>query len=110
MSEFVYLYRGGDGASSPEEMQKTMQKWTDWLKSLTDRGHIKDPGQPLERTGKLVRGKSRTVTDGPYAEKDLVGGYTLIEAKDLGQAVELSVGCPIFEAGGLVEVRPVMKM
>jgi hypothetical protein len=91
-------------------MQKTMQKWTDWLKSLTDRGHIKDPGQPLERTGKLVRGKSRTVTDGPYAEKDLVGGYTLIEAKDLGQAVELSVGCPIFEAGGLVEVRPVMKM
>jgi hypothetical protein len=58
----------------------------------------------------LVRGKSRTVIDGPYAEKDLVGGYTLIEAKDLGQAVELSVGCPIFEAGGLVEVRPVMKM
>jgi hypothetical protein len=110
MSQFLYLYRGGDSAASPQEMQKRMQKWVDWLKSLTDQGHIKDPGQPLERTGKLVRGKNKGVTDGPYAEKDLVGGYTLVEAKDLGQAVELSAGCPIFDAGGLVEVRPVMKM
>jgi hypothetical protein len=110
MSEFVYLYRSGEPPSSPQEAQTRMQKWVAWLKSLTDQGHVKDPGQPLERTGKVVRGKNRSVTDGPYAEKDLVGGYTLIEAKDLGQAVELSVGCPIFDAGGFVEVRPVMKM
>jgi len=58
-----------------------------------------------------IRGKSKVVTDGPYAEsKDIVGGYTLIQAKDLGEAAELSKGCPIFESGGLVEVRPVMEM
>jgi hypothetical protein len=39
-----------------------------------------------------------------------VGGYTLIEAKDLAQAAQLAGGCPIFEYDGLVEVRPVMKM
>jgi len=39
-----------------------------------------------------------------------VGGYTLIEASNLEQAVELSKGCPIFEFDGAVEVRPVMKM
>jgi hypothetical protein len=39
-----------------------------------------------------------------------VGGYTLIEAKDLAQAAELSKGCPIFDAGGMVEVRPIQKM
>ena len=51
------------------------------------------------------------MTDGPFAEaKDIVGGYTLIEARDLDQAVELSKGCPIFEVDGAVEVRPVMKM
>src|SRR5262247_2588679 len=56
----------------------------------------------------LVEGARR---DGPYAEaKDIVGGYTLIEARDLGQAVELSKGCPILEADGTVEVRPVMKI
>jgi hypothetical protein len=51
------------------------------------------------------------VTDGPFAEvKDLVGGYSLIEAKDLAEAAELSKGCPVFERNGFVEVRPIMKM
>ena len=111
MSEFVYLYRGGESGHSPERMQQTMQKWVAWLKDLGQKGHIKDQGQPLERTGKLVKGKQKVVTDGPFAEaKDVVGGYTLIEARDLAQAVELSKGCPIFESDGAVEVRPVMKM
>jgi hypothetical protein len=88
-----------------------MQKWMGWLKQLADKGHIKDMGHPLDRTGKLVKGAQKTVTDGPYAEtKDIVGGYSLIEAKDLDQAATLASGCPIFETGGLVEVRPVMKM
>lgn len=111
MSEFVFLYRGGDPGRSPERMQQMMQKWMAWMKQLGEKGHLKDQGQPLERTGRLVKGKDKTVTDGPFAEaKDIVGGYTLIEASDLDQAVELSKGCPIFEVEGAVEVRPVMKM
>lgn len=111
MSEFVYLYRGGEEGGSPEKMQQTMQKWMTWLKDLGQKGHIKDQGQPLERTGKLVKGKQKAVTDGPFAEaKDVIGGYTLIEARDLQQAVELAKGCPILEVDGVVEVRPVMKM
>jgi hypothetical protein len=110
MSEFLYLYRGGERAGSPAEMQQQMQRWMTWLKDLGEKGFVKDPGQPLEREGKLVAGKQKTVTDGPYAEKDLVGGYTIVQAKDIAQAVELSRGCPIFEYGGLVEVRPVAKM
>jgi len=116
MSEFVYLFRSGEtahraGMGSPAQMQKTMQKWMAWMKELGEKGYIKDPGHPLERTGKLVKGKRKTITDGPYAEtKDIVGGYILIEANDLNHAVEISKGCPIFEVGGLVEVRPVMKI
>jgi hypothetical protein len=112
MSQFIYLYRNGERPQrSAEQMQQEMQQWMTWLKALTDKGHVKDPGHPLERSGKVVKGTSRTVTDGPFAEaKDLIGGYTLIEAKDIGQAVDLSAGCPIFEAGGSVEVRPVMSM
>jgi hypothetical protein len=111
MSEFVYIYRGGQRASSPAEGEKVMQKWVAWMEELGKNGHLKDRGQPLEDTGKVVRGKQKTVTDGPYTEsKDLVGGYTLVEAKDLAQAAELSKGCPIFDTDGLVEVRPVMEM
>jgi hypothetical protein len=111
MSEFLYIYRAGVPAQSPAEMQQNMQRWATWLKELGDTGHVKSPGHPLERTGgKLVSGKDKTVTDGPFAEKDMVGGYSLIEAESLSQAVELAKGCPIFLTGGQVEVRSVMKM
>jgi|SRR5579863_3867646 len=111
MSEFVYLYRGGERGRSPEVAQQAMQKWMAWFKDLAEKGHIKDRGQPLERAGKLVKGSQKAVIDGPFAEtKDLVGGFTLVEARDLDQAVELAKGCPIFEVEGAVEVRPVMKL
>jgi len=115
MTAFVYLYRSTNEASraamgSPEQMQKSMQKWMAWMKTLADRGHVKDQGLPLERTGKTVSGKQKAVTDGPYAEsKDVVGGFTIVEARDIAEAVELSKGCPIFEGGGVVEVRPVLQ-
>ena len=112
MSQFVFLYRGsGQDRRSPEEMQKSMQKWLAWMKELGEKGHIQSPGHPLERSGKLVSGRGKTVTDGPFAEaKDVVGGYTLVEARDINQAVEISKGCPIFDVDGAVEVRPVMKI
>ena len=111
MSEFLYLYRGGDSSGSPEEMQQTMQKWVAWMKELGDGGHLKAIGNPLEPGGRVVKGKQKIVNDGPYAEtKDVVGGYIVVEAKDLAQAVELSKGCPIFDVGGSVEVRPVQKL
>jgi hypothetical protein len=113
MSDYLFIYRGGSNPQerTPEEMQKTMQRWTAWLKELGDTGHLKDLGNPLERTGKVVKGRDKAVTDGPFAEaKDLVGGYSLVVGKDLAQAAELAKGCPIFDAGGFVEVRPILKM
>ena len=111
MSEFTYLFRGRDTSASPEQMQKTMEKWVAWFKELGAKGHLKDTGHPLEHTGKVVKGKQKIVNDGPYAEaKDVVGGYIVIEAKDLLHAVEISKGCPILEAGGSVEVRPIQTM
>ena len=111
MSEYVFLYRGASRPSAPQDAQQIMQKWVTWFQELGAKGHIKDRGQPLEATGKVVARGTRVVTDGPFAEaKDLIGGYTLIEAKDLAEAAELSKGCPIFERDGFVEVRPVMKM
>ena len=113
MSQFLYLYRGSpdNRDRSPEKAQQIMQKWMTWLKGLGESGHLKDQGQPLEPGGKVVRGKSKTITDGPFAEaKDIVGGFTLVEARDISEAVELSKGCPILEEDGAVEVRPIMIM
>jgi hypothetical protein len=111
MSEFTYLYRGRDTTASPEQRQQHLQKWVAWFKELGAKGYLKELGHPLEVTGMVVKGNQKIVTDGPYAEaKDVVGGYSLIEAKDLPHAVEISKGCPILEVGGSVEVRPVQQM
>ncbi|HEY4379734.1 MAG TPA: YciI family protein [Acidobacteriaceae bacterium] len=111
MTEFIYLYRGGDSPTSPAEGQQEMQLWMGWMKELGEKGHLKAIGSPLEKTGKLVSGKTKVVSDGPFAEaKDLIGGYTLVTASDIDQAVELSKGCPIFRRGGAVEVRPILQM
>ena len=112
MSEYLFLYRGPSADSaSPEQMQQIMQKWLAWFKDLGEKGHIKNPGQPLQTAGKTVRGTGKSIHDGPFAEaKDVVNGYTLVEAKDLDQAAELAKGCPILDRDGSVEVRPIRKM
>jgi hypothetical protein len=109
MADYLYLFRGGDPLS-PEAMQAQMQKWMGWIKELSAKGHFKG-GEPLETGGKVLRGRNKSVTDGPFAEaKDVVGGYFVVTAKDIDHAVELSRGCPIFETNGSVEVRPIRSM
>jgi len=111
MADYLFIYRGGQRGTSPEEGQQIMQKWMNWFKDLGATGNLKDGGQPLEDEGKVVSSKSGPITDGPYAEaKDLVGGYTLIAADNLDRAAELARGCPILERGGRVEVRPIMNL
>jgi hypothetical protein len=109
MTEFTLLFRGSgrdQASASPDQLQK----WGAWMKDIGDKGHLKDAGHPLEYTGKVVSGKQKTVHDGPYAEaKNMLGGYAVVEARDVAHAVEISKGCPILEAGGSVEVRPVAK-
>ncbi|HUJ75831.1 MAG TPA: YciI family protein [bacterium] len=111
MGEYLFLYHYGGPELSPQEMQAVMPRWMAWMKDLADKGHVKGLGNPLGATGKVVRGRDKTVTDGPFAEaKDVINGYTLILAQDLAQAAELAKGCPMLEGGGAVEVRPIMQM
>jgi hypothetical protein len=114
MSEFMFLYRSTqeghrEAMGSPERAQQSMKKWRAWFKEMSDKGQLKSTGQPLERVGKVVAGKSKGVTDGPYAEtKDVIGGYSIVVAKDVEEATKLASGCPVLDYGGSVEVRPVM--
>ena len=116
MPKFMFIFRGGGYASpaaplSPTELQAHLAKWNAWADSLMKAG--KNPvGQPLSHppTGKTVRGREHTITDGPYAEsKDLVSGILVIEAASLDEATTLARGCPILELDGSVEVRTVLE-
>jgi hypothetical protein len=116
MSDFVLLLRSSEddfqeAMGTPERAQKSLEAWLKWIQQLEAKGQLKNPGLPLERTGKLVRGKALEVTDGPFAEaKDMVLGFIVVSANSLEDAVELAKGCPIVLGGGAVEVRPVTPM
>ena len=116
MSEYVLLYRSTAEAhhaamGTPANAEKSMVKWRAWMDDMSGKGYLKSVGLPLERNGNVVVGRQKTVTDGPFTEtKEVVGGFSLIEARDLAHAVQIASGCPILEGGGSVEVRPVLQL
>ena len=109
----MYLFRGGHEewlALSQEEKQASMQVWAEWMGKLKENGQLLD-GLPLAEGGKVVEKRGDVITNGPFAEgAEVVGGYLIVSANDLDEAVELSKGCPIFDNGGNVEVREIMSM
>lgn len=113
MPKFMFVYRGPAGEQpemSPEQMQQSMQKWMDWIGQGMKEGWMVEGGDALQQAGKVVRAEG-AVTDGPFAEsKELVGGFSMVQADDLAAAAELTKGCPVFAAGGSVEVRELMDV
>jgi hypothetical protein len=113
MAKYVFVFRYGavavDPPLSPTDMERHLKKWYAWRDELAKAGH-EPSGQPLENGGKIVRGRDRIVTDGPFTEsKDLVTGTMLLTCSSLEEAVALAHGCPIYEFDGSVEVRPVFS-
>lgn len=114
MEKFMLIFHGGSDIApemkTPEAMQLHMQKWFTWIEKLRKEGRY-EGGEPLEPRGKFVSGPNKIVTDGPFAEsKELVGGYFIVNAKDLDDAVALTEGYPDFIFNGKVQVRPIQKM
>ncbi len=114
MTKFLYLFRGGDrmmAEMSPEEKQAHMEEWRVWMNGLAEKGQLID-GLPLNGAGKQVTNHGDVVTDGPFAEgAEIVGGYLMVNAESLDEAVELSKGCPMLQAeDGNIEVREIMNM
>ncbi len=109
MANFLFVYRGGnEGAASmsPEEMQQVMKKWEMWIGEGMQKGWMINPGDALTPEGRVVKSK-QVVTDGPFVEsKEIVGGYSIVQADTIDAATELAKGCPGLLSGGTVEVRP----
>jgi len=108
MPKFLFVYRNDAeselscGKPSPEQMQEIMTQWGQWFQKVGDA--IVNGGDGLLPTGKMVRGD--TVTDGPFIEaKELVGGFSIIQAEGYDQAVVHAKTCPIISNGGSVEIR-----
>jgi hypothetical protein len=107
MEEFALIFRIPAGnPPSEEQMKAIMVEWNNWLGVIAAQNkHVS--GVRLGRNGKVLR-PSGVITDGPFAElKEELGGFNIVRAKDIDEAITLAHGCPIFKMGGNIEIRPV---
>ena len=112
MAKFMFLQRGGcenQPPATPDQMEARMKSCMEWMKNGQDEGWLLDPGAPLMGSSAVV--ESEEVTDGPFAEsKELVGGYSMIEAPDLAAACELAKQTIKMTGAGTIEVREIGNM
>ena len=110
-SEYILLFRGAqwDRGLSTDELQQAMDKVMAWFEGLNERGKIKS-AQPLGGQGRVISGTDgRFVVDGPFTEtKEAVGGYLVLQAETLNEAVEVARSMPTLRYGVSVEVRPIL--
>ncbi|HTD98128.1 MAG TPA: YciI family protein [Mucilaginibacter sp.] len=113
MKEFVMIYRNEampEAKYSPDEMQNILKQWENWMGSIAAQGKLVNQGNRLGSEGKSIK-PGMIITNGPYAEiKEMIGGYTIIRADSIDDAVEIAKGCPILHVGGNVEVRDIILM
>ena len=97
---------------NPADADRHYDEYADFTRSIRKSGHLLGSNRLMPpETAKTVRLRDGRVltTDGPFAEtKELFGGYYLIEARDMDEAIEVASRIPGARLG-CVEVRPVAE-
>ncbi len=104
----IYEREAEYATASPDVLQQVMAAHNRFAEQVTELGAKVVSGRALQptTTATTIRGGD-AVTDGPFAEtKEALGGFYLVEARDLDQALEVGKLCPAMFGG--VEVRPIM--
>jgi len=103
----IYEAESGYANGGPEVWQQVGQEHGRFAAQVGEHGSKITGGEALQPTATATSIRSDVVTDGPFVEtKEALGGFYLIEARDLDHAIEIAKLCPARFGG--VEVRPVM--
>lgn len=104
MAKYLFVYHGAKRPTNEAEIKKTMDAWGAWFGSMG--AAVIDGGNPVGKSSTVHSNGS--VTDDGGANP--VGGYSLIEAPSLKDALAKAKGCPILANGGSIEVAEAMDM
>jgi len=113
MQYMLLIYHNEADRFSPSEESQMMQEYMAFTQDIVKTGKFKagDRLQPTETaTTVQVRNGKTVTTDGPFAEtKEQLGGYYIVEAQDLDEAISVAARIPGARHGS-VEVRPIFSM
>jgi hypothetical protein len=103
----IYENESGYADATEADWQATMEAHTRFAGQVSEKGGKIVGGDALQPTSTATSIRGDVVTDGPFAEtKEGLGGFYLIEARDLDHALDIARLCPAPYGG--VEVRPIM--
>jgi hypothetical protein len=103
----IYEDESSYATATPEQLNEVMEAHNRFAEQASALGAKIEGGNALQPTTTATTIRGDVVTDGPFVEtKEALGGYYLIEAKDLDQALAVAKLCPAGFGG--VEVRPIM--
>ena len=109
----IYLEEKKLGAVAKSEMDAVMEETLAYNEMLQQSGHLISTAalQPVQTATTLRMQKGKlSITDGPFAEtKEVLGGFYVIEARDLNEAIQLASKSPSLPFGS-VEVRPIDEL
>ena len=112
MQEFMLIFRHEDGQklASPEQMQVWMKQTMDWIGGIAAQNKfVAGNGLPFDDA--RVVGYNNVVTNGPFGDiKETIGGYIIVKADSVEEAVEFAKGSPVLQGdGNTVEVRKIAR-
>jgi hypothetical protein len=112
MKEFMLIFRHEDGhkVASPEQIQIWMKQTMDWIGGIAAQNKFSE-GNGLPFDDSRVVWHNKVVTNGPFGEiKETIGGYIVVRAESVDEAVEFAKGCPVLQGeGNSVEVRRIAR-
>lgn len=113
MPKYMLLIHSGEYSNSPqlspEESQRIVEKYIAFARKLRSESRFLD-GDELTSTGRIMSSQSGKIVDGPFTEtKESIGGYFLISADSYDHAVEIARECPVFDRGGVLEIREIVE-
>jgi len=112
MDEFILIFRHQDGQklASPEQMQIWMKQTMDWIGGIAAQNKFSG-GNGLPFDDAKVVWPNNVVTNGPFGEiKETIGGYIIVKANSVEEAVESAKGSPVLQGdGNSVEVRKIAR-
>jgi hypothetical protein len=107
MAQYLILIYGQEVERSQAEIDDLFAAHMKFAGQVGEHGGTLLGGEALEPSATATSVRGDIVTDGPFAEtKEVLGGYYLIDARDLDHALEIAKLCPAPYGG--VEVRPIM--
>jgi len=112
MKEFILIFRHENATNkvSPEQMQIWMKQQMDWVGGIAAQNKFIGGTGLLFDDAKVVH-HNNIVTNGPFGEiKETLGGYIMVKAETVEEAVEFAKGSPVLQGeGNTVEVRQIVK-